>query len=354
MFMLKKLGRRLAISFFTLFLFLFLVMTTIVTTARPQKLKTWLDKSGIFQTAPDSILSNLAKDQDEEDKKSSQNSDDFTFSNPGVQAAFKKTITKEFLQSSSNTIIDSTSRWLDGKTTKPDFSIDIASKKHLFADELTTYAKDRYLKLPVCTQPPTTTDPLTINCQSPSFNIDQEVATFKSKIVDSKEFLPKPTLTADTQVKSDDNKEEPVLHYNTDIPQAYQKARLTPVILAVIIVALGVTIIYASDTKLAGLKRIGISFITVGALGAAGLWLAYVAVNALKGRIPTSVSEQPLQDSLLRLADLARQDLTKISAQIVAIYLLLGIGAVVTVHLKTRGKNPKHNNKAQLQSKFLK
>jgi hypothetical protein len=338
--MLKKLGRRAALSLFSFLLVAFLLVSSFLATARPDKIKSWLTKSGLYQAIPGTVTTHLAKDQKSD---AATASDDISFSDPAVQSAIKKTLTPGFLQSSANAIIDGTYHWLNGRTPKPDFSINTAAVKQKFADELADYAVNRYRQLPPCTlrQPPTSTDPLQINCQIPGYNIDQHIADFKAKVVSNQEFLPKPFFTADTTVKDDHGTEQPVATYSTAIPQRYHQAKLARWLIPILLIGLGVAVVYLSDSKLAGLKRLGISLLVVGIMSAAALWIGYVVISSLKGRIPVSIAEEGLRDALLRLFDLARQDYTRTAGVIAGIYIVLGLGLTGGVYFRTRDKASK-------------
>lgn len=336
--MFKKFGRRLALGLLSLLLISFLIISAMLTTVRPENIKNWLSKSGVYAAAPDVVVNNLTKNQ------STDSGDNFSFSDVLAQRAVKKALSVNFLQNSTNQIVDGTFHWLDGETPQPDFSVDVSAAKQTFIDELANAIRARYVALPVCgaRQIPASTEPLAIDCQVRGYNIEQVVADFKTKMASNKDFLPNAQLTADNLTNSDaTSTNKPTLNYSQEIPKRYQQIQLARWISLGVIVALGIAVIYLSDTKLAGLKRLGISLIVAGVLCLLGLWITYITVNSLKGRIPVSLTEQNMRDALLKLTDLARHDLTIEAGKTATIYMVLGMSFVTGVFFKTRDKKPK-------------
>lgn len=336
--MLKKFGQRLIISLLSLALLLFLLLSALLVTVRPDNVKTWLSKSGLYAVVPDLAVSRLAESQ-------SSGTDDFTFKDILVQRAVRRALSGSFVPNATNAVVDGTFRWLDGDVAKPDFAVKVGDAKQRFADELATAAQKRYEQLPVCgpRQQPTNLGPLSIDCQIRGYNINQTIADFKNRVLANQDFLPSSVLTADSNLTTDaaTGKVQPIIHYSKVIPQRYHQLQLARWVVLGLIVCLGLLLLFVSDTKLTGLKRIGRSLLTTSILGAAGLWLLFVAVNSLKGRIPVSLSEEGLRDALLQLSDLARRDVTIAAGKIAAAYAAIGLVLIVGVHFKTRDHTPK-------------
>lgn len=337
-FMLKKFGQRLIISLFLLVLMLFLVLSALLITVRPNNVKTWLSKSGLYAVVPDLAVSRLAENQ-------SSGTGDFTFKDVLVQRAVHRALSGNFIPNATNAVVDGTFRWLDGDVAKPDFAVKVGDAKQRFADELATAAQKRYEQLPVCgpRQQPTNLGPLTIDCQIQGYNIKQTIADFKNRVLANQDFLPSSVLTAESNLTTDSatGKVQPIIHYSKVIPQRYQQLQLARWIALGMIICLGLLLLFISDSRLSGVKRIGWSLLTTSIISALGLWLLFVAVNSLKGRIPVSLSEEGLRDALLQLTDVARRDVTTAASKIAAAYAAIGLVLIIGAHLKTRNRTPK-------------
>lgn len=102
------------------------------------------------------------------------------------------------LEQKTNTAIDSTFEWLDGKTDKPAFTIDLSSNKAAFATQVGEYAQNRYAGLPVCSRSslPDTSDPLAINCRVPYINPSTVGSTLSQQVTTDKNFLANPVISS--------------------------------------------------------------------------------------------------------------------------------------------------------------
>lgn len=250
-----------------------ILSATAALTIRPSNIKSWLGKSDIYKLLPDAFLNQAKEDTD--------NNIGVPLTDPGVQKAAKDAFSPQFLQTSTESIIDGTFRWLDGSKPKPDFSIDVGTAKDKFANNVADYAKVRYAGLAACTPGviPTSTNPLTIECQpAVGINIDQEAEKIKSQIQSTDGFLSEPNLTADTleQDKSNDSS-----FNKTETPNGYQWARRIPIVLVILIIINVAIILFTSVTKRAGVKRIAILMIVTGTLTATIMGLGSLTSGAI-------------------------------------------------------------------------
>lgn len=116
---------------------------------------------------------------------------------PWVQTAAEKAFPANDLEQKANGAIDGTFAWLDGKTERPDFSIDLTPNKTAFADEVGSYAQNRYAGLQPCTRNnlPTSVDPLTINCRVPGVPAERVADTLRQQVLADRNFLADPVIS---------------------------------------------------------------------------------------------------------------------------------------------------------------
>ena len=141
----RKFAVFIAATFLSLLLFMTITATATVVVITPAHIKTWLHDSNFYDTFVDNLLS-----QSKTLNKDSGNSSDNPLDDPGVQAAAKKALTPAVLQSTAEQIIDGITPWLEGKVSKPTFSVDLSSIKASLADNIGAYARTRYASLPLC------------------------------------------------------------------------------------------------------------------------------------------------------------------------------------------------------------
>lgn len=336
-------SKRIPLWFFTNFFVLFLVIALVGGTfsrlAQPQRLETWLDKSGLYQKLPTALI-NQAQISQTGAQETTTN-----FTDPLVRQAASTALSPEFLKQSSSEVVDGTFAWLKGAATEPKFSIELQPVKEKFADSLATNLTNRYQALPVCgtAQLPASTDPFTIDCR-PSMGVDinQVVAEEKAKILQDPNFLGKPTLSASTVWSYGQNGSEKMLQ-NSNLPKAYQALQLLPVIAAGILLVLAIGIVFLSADKRSGVRKIGWRLTIVGVL-----WLIAVDLGALGlTKIRELAETQGKQAAVTAFKDILspglnaiRNDTILIGGALGGAVLLLGLILLITTH-KRRAKPSK-------------
>jgi len=224
----------------------------------PEKIKQILNDSGVYSSVVSGLL-------DQAKTISGDNGGDVQLNNSLVRTAASESITPAFLKQNSETFIDSIYRWLDGKSASPDFLIDLTSVKTQFADSVAANLQQQLSGLPIC--PAGTNvqsfDAFNATCLPRGVTAAQAVANVKSNILNGKGFLDNPTITA-KDLKSSDSNQSIFNDSLKDAPKAYQKAKSSPVVLAILTLLIAATIIFLSPTKRSGFKRVGITLLIIG------------------------------------------------------------------------------------------
>ncbi len=348
--MFKKFSLWFCVSLFLFSVFGVIILTNVATLARPNYIKSWTQKSGLYESLPSALLSQAGK----EEAKQQDKSEDVSFSNPLVQEAAKSALTPDFLKQSTEQIVNGSFKWLEGSIAKPDFSIDVSSVKQSFADSLGNLLKKRYEALPACaaTQLPSTTDPFTIDCRpAVGLDIDQVVTSEKNKLLNNEDFLPDKNLTADNINIGGDNDPQK-LSDNKDIPKAYQLFHLLPVIFGGLALLSGIGVIFLASSKRVGLRKIGWRLSLAGflslilfSLGALGL----TKVSNLATTQGADAAVTAYKDILAKGLTAIRTDSVKLGAITAGITLILGVVLLVV----TRDKEEKTDKKSESKTPDL-
>ncbi len=323
-------------------LLLFFVSTLITTAVRPSGIKSWVASSGLYTSVVDNVLKQAETKAAEQGDKLDIGG--LSLKDPAVQRAANEALTPSFLQASSEKIVDGSFEWLDGKSEKPNFAIDLAPIKQRFADSLAAYAKQRYVTLPDCAPRtlPTSTDALTINCKpAVSFDLNAQIEQFRNQILQSEDFLPRTVLSPDTLQSNDQPGQQPFSQRYKEVPQAYQKARMLPGILAGMALVFATAIIFFSEPKKHGLRRVGWSVLIAGVT--ASILTVLLSAGFAKGRDkitsdPTFASS--FKDSAVKLLDAAQHDFMRHALVICVLYIVVGTGIVVGLWVYHRRLKP--------------
>lgn len=235
------------------------VATINMTVTNRTVVKQWLASSGVYDTALSSLL--------RVDPTTSSTSAGTIISNSDMQKALAQTFNAEYLKTSTNTIIDATYDWMEGKTKAVTFSIPVQDLSSNFTNNLTAIIEPKLAALPACTGKATYPSCLPAGISA------AEYAKQVTKPSNSSPFLGEPF----TQNSFGDS--APSLPW---LPYAWQAAQFLFIALpVVIIIAIGIYV-SASKDKLLGLlhngRQITISsavFLIVGVT----MWLAGGAIN---------------------------------------------------------------------------
>lgn len=288
----------------------------------PDTLKQTLQDSGAYRTFVDSTL-----DQN-------QDASSLPLDNPEVRAAAHQAFSPELLQTSAATAIDNVYAWLAGETAQPTFRVDFDPAKRQFAAGIGDYARQRLASLPVCTSPPSSLDPLTIDCRPPGINVEPEIQRLTDQLATTDEYLADPVITAQnlTVSSEQDSGEVPFFARYSEAPAVFQLLRLAPFVLLGLIGLATVAVIFGSRPHRAGLKRIGLTLLSSGGFLLLGMLLlqfllARLDFNALSGL--SSVQDGLAASFATSLRQVAGRTLLIFSA----VYLGVGLALMLAVRL---------------------
>ena len=350
----KKIGLVILSPVFVSLLFFTALDYGIIHTAgNPGRVKQIIADSGVYNN-----LIPAALDQAEQ---KAGNSNGVSLADPAVKTAAEDAFSPQFIKSSSENIIDGIYHWLDGKAPQPDFKIDLSGKKTDFAVLVADHAKQVASGLPRCSLAQTqalavqggSLDVFNVQCLPLGVTPDSAAAQVKSELLNNKDFLKDPVITADS-LKSNSSdcvkanqtctvtndstpvfQKEPIKHF----PDVYQWAKRSPLILSILAILCATAIVFLSRSWQLGLRHAGIVVLIVGAVMLIFAYaLNHVTTNTLIPKI--KIDNAVLQTDLKKLAaDLVRQ-VNNNYTLFGGIYVVVGAGAIIGSELHRRKHAP--------------
>ncbi len=298
----------------------------------PEPLKKILNDSGVYNSVVPSMLNDAIQISGDSGK--------ISLKDPAVQAAAESTFNGSYLHSTTDNVLDSVYRWLDGKTTLPDFKLDLTAKKIEFANKVATAVKERAAALPSCriNQVPAEFNALSANCLPPGISPSKAAATVRKDILEGKGFLDDPVITAKT-LKSDGSSKSVFSDQLRQVPDAYRKFKSTPWILATLTLITALAVIFLSSSRLKGLKHAG--FVMIGS----GLFLVVLslAVNkAVDNKVlpKISLTNNVLQEDVRKLTHDSVHAINGTYLLFGVVYIVLGGLAVGSYFYLNRQRSP--------------
>lgn len=353
--MFKRFSLWSAAVFFTGSVFAVISLGTLSLLLRPGYIKSWGERSGAYQKLPAVLISQAAKEQSKEQGQDS--TDGLTFADAGVQDAARSALTPSFLQKSTEQVVDGSFAWLDSKSDKPTFSIDVLSVKQDFVDNLGNYLKKRYSALPACAPGvmPTSTDLLKINCRPSSelLDIDQAISAQKLKLLENKDFLPETTISADTLQEESTNNAD-VFNKN-EVPRAYRAFQLSPFVFAGLALVSGLIVVVLCESKKFGVRKLGWRLVVAGSVALVLTIVGFILLTKVRGLAlhqPADSGISPYKDIVAGLITAARSDIAKLSGIFSIVPILIG-GLVLFLTRDVSRKAQKQKNKDETPSSKL-
>lgn len=292
--------------------------------SQPDKLKGWLHDSKVYDNV---IKASLTDAQNEQDQTGGDSS--VSLKDPTIQSVAQQAFTPQLLENSVNTFLDANYAWLQGKTDKPAFNIDLSGAKADFATRVGQTVEQRLAGLPVCTpaeqaQLQIPIDTFTVNCRPGNLDPKTEGNRIRDEINNNPDFLGKPNLTAENVNQQDATQpaKEPYYQKLENLPMLYRIGQKLPFILAFVALLLAISIIFLSLTRRKGWRRVGII------LAVAGLIL--IATKFVADGLADALTRKSLDTGVAAQLKQPRDDLVHtIEQQLVKFDLIFGLAFLV-------------------------
>lgn len=311
----RKLGVALSASFLTIALFGWgFVFTSYQMLAGPERLKETLETSGVYETLVNDVLKEAEKRTDQGDQK-------IATELPEVQQAIKNAATPDVLKSQVEGFLDSTYGWIRGESEGLAFQIDLTEVKAKLGDNLAASASSRLATLPTCsgTAPPESFDPFTAGCIPRGLDKNAAVAEVRSEV---DKAIKDPLITQDNLNGQGESLEQKL----QAVPTIYNNLVLGMWLGALLVALFTVGVVFLSSTWRAGLKRVGIIFVSVGAISAG---LAMLSAFLIKQAAKNLTNEGEIQHSALNIVSQLADGFRGWWLIFGIIILVLGVAALV-------------------------
>ena len=291
------------------------------TVGHPPAVKQIASESGIYDSLIPSLLTKV--------KQVDTSLGSLSATDPAVSTAANQAFSPKYIQSSTETIIDSVYAWLDGKTAEPNFSLDLSAPKTNFADSLASQFQQKAASLPKCTSA----------VSAASFNISSASClpagitpasvgqTIKDDVAGGKGFIDNTVISANS-VKGSNSNQSIFEGQLKSFPSRYQLIKKTPTILAILTLAAASSIFFLSPNHRKGLRHLGITLLVVGLLMLVFSWGLNKGVSTqLTPKI--TINDNPVMTTKVRalVTDIA-QRVDKNYWAFGAVYSVLGAAAI--------------------------
>ncbi len=317
-----------------------IVGTIVMVVGTPVHIKSILRTSNIYSSAVDNVLKQAQKSTDQ------STNNDLPINDPAIQKAVKSSFSPALIQSSTENIIDGTYHWLDGKTAKPDFRVDLTSAKQSFIQSVADISGQRLAALPVCTRAQLQTltgdiDPFTAPCRPANLNIVAQKQKIIQDLSTNKDFLADPVITADTLKNNGD--QQSLFDKASAAPKFHRLSNFSPWLLGVLALLFGAAVVFLHDTKQRGLRSVSISLISVGVLvvGTSLLskWLFNKAISPT-GTIGKSLVGNNFQQSAVNALNSLMQLINKQLIWFGISYIVIGAAILIALRFTRPNKQP--------------
>jgi hypothetical protein len=208
-----------------------------------------LRDSGAYQTFTSSIVDTLAKEQ-----KGPDNS--IPVNDPAIKKIINDAFNPEVLQENSEAFIDSLYVWLEDGSQTANIKIDFAKSRQSLINGLSKYGEARLSSLPDCppNQPQSDIDVFRAKCLPAGANVEDIVSQFKKQLKNDQDFL------ANTDISSQDIGNDigltGVFDESSNVPNIYQKLKLSFLVLIGLITILSASIVWLTPEKRQAAKRL--------------------------------------------------------------------------------------------------
>lgn len=338
----------------SVFLFVFLILAAwsaalTITFNKPAKLETWLSQSKLYDHFVATALDQIKKTTEQPSSHSTDNGVGLSLSDPGVEQAVKTAVTPDLLQKSVNTFLDANYAWLEGKTVKPEFTIDLTGVKAALAANMGAYAQKRAIGLPKCTntvQATQQTDPLTATCLPPGVTPAAIAQSAEQQIADSQDFLANPVITAETFNQTTQNHQssqtnnQPYYQQLSSLPAAYRFATKIPLLVTVLALLTAAGVILLAVPRRKGIRKVGTLLMSTGVIILLLIFISSSILHRVENKVFTNDNVGQLQQSLVDFAHRAQSALANVDLWFGVSFIVIGAAIYIVLQF-TKPSTPK-------------
>ncbi len=337
-------ARKGLVHLFSLILFVSLIGTALSVSANlafshPKKIETWLNNSNLYGQFVSNTTSQAIKAAG-----SSQNQASLTLGDSAVQQAANASFPTSLFQQSVNTFLESNYAWLEGKTSQPNFTIDLTSVKQSFASQVGQYVLTHMASLPTCTPQQLTQlgaagniDPLNITCRPGNLSAQAEASLVTQNIASSNKFLSNPVITANNINPNGSTHSRPYYQRFSKAPELYRLVVKLPWIYVAVVFLSTLAIIFIALRKRLGLRRVGIILTLAGLVLIAIKFLANPILKQIEKKLFQNSASEQIHQALIGFLNQAEHQLVKVYLWFGISFLILAIIIFLVLRFTRKG-----------------
>lgn len=294
-------------------------------------LKGWLSKTNTYEKISDQVVEGFSENIETKGDEG-MNIDD----EQKLEEISENTVTKQWLQENFEGVIDGVYNWLEGRSSMPEFSINIGEVKDNFATEFSTIAKDELAALPTCTneqmqqQSGEEVNPFEADCLPPDFDINDtsEIEAQITKELEKQEVFKNDTLSFE-QLKSDDENVQKAYEQVSSLVNRFYSLFSKLQMIVIIVVLVLSAILFLVVPKLSN------KFLLLGivwSIASASLIFSNLYINSNIGKLTSKLTKdvpneqtQIVENIVRPPLELALTDVFSNARQLAIIMIVLGL-----------------------------
>ncbi len=295
---------------------------------KPHKISVLLNSSGVYDAFVTSAI-----EQAQKSDLNNVTTSSVSLSDPAVTQAARAAFSDEQIQRYVDTFLSSNYDWLNGKSSTPNFNIDLTSAKQAFAKEVGDRVQNQLANLPVCStsqlaqlQNLQQADPLTITCRPAGLNPQTEAARISQEISNNTSFLSNQAITAANINPNRTSQSKPYYVKLSFAPKTYRVWTHLPWLCLVLGLASASGIIFLSRRRRQGVRKVGIVLLIAGLVLVIDKLIADFILHRAEHKLFNPTGVGALQKSLTEF-------LNKVVAEVNHIDFWFGIGFLVAAIL---------------------
>ncbi len=296
----------------------------------PAKLETWLTQSGLYTDFVKLVVTQAGTAA-----SGNLSTSGVSFNDAAVRQIAESVFSPPILQQYVSTFLDANYSWLEGKTSTPNFTINLTASKEAFAQQVGQYVTNHLSSLPICTPSELisgetalasgTSDPLQLSCRPSSLNPISTGALVSQQIASSHALLGNTVITQKTFQPNHTTNSRPYYVQFSSAPKLYQLSTKLPFALVIIALLCMVAIFFMSVTKRRGMRHIGFVLLDAGVV----LTLTSISVDAsftvLKQHVFSKTSNGPLQQGLTNFLQHVETQINEVTLGFGIAFILLAL-----------------------------
>jgi hypothetical protein len=218
------------------------------TLLRPQTIKSWIDKSGLYAN----LIPTLS------DVLSNQETDtSIPLKDTGIVEAGRAAFTDKILKQTTEQAIDQVTAWLESKDGTLTINLNLSEPRTDFANGIGDYAAKRLTALPACTTVTTASfDAFETTCLPKGINAGAEGKRVANELLTNKSFLGTGIVTNKTLSLPEQSNE-----VYTAVPKLYQSRKAVFYASTVVSLLLSAAVVLLSSQRRKGVKRVARTYI---------------------------------------------------------------------------------------------